>query len=58
MGTLKNNTVINGDTLTPLEHFNVEDTQATIQKYKTLGFQDVGVDVDGDIIVFRYSENA
>lgn len=46
--------VIDGDQMKCLEKFSIEETPKVLKKYQEDGrWEDVGVDNDGDIVVYK-----
>lgn len=46
--------VIDGDNMKIVETFKACDTKRILQKYENLGvYADVGVDIDGDIVLYK-----
>jgi hypothetical protein len=45
--------VIRGDDLKFMESFDDSETMEIINKYEELGYEDVAVDRNGDIIIFK-----
>lgn len=46
--------VIDGDQMKCLETFSVEETQKVLKKYQEDGrWEDVGIDINGDIVVYE-----
>jgi len=45
--------VIDGDNDVIVEKFDEQDTTKIIKKYEDLGYEDVGLDYNNDIIIFK-----